>query len=479
MTITRSGETISSPWSIRSKGEALTIGKNKIREGAGSHRQRATTSFEYNFLVAVTLLLLAVGVVMVFSASWASAYFNSGDAGQPAAAQAGAAAGSGPETGYLPAAATDSCAQGGCKGDSYQYLWRELFFAGLGLVLMFGLARYDFTRLRKIAPALMVVCLGLLLLVFVPGFSSTSKGATRWIGFGTMTFQPSELTKLGVVLFLATMMYKRPRLLHDIKSLGPLLGLPLLAGFLILLQPDMGTAITIGLTVTMMLIIGGIRLKDMAIMGGAAAALGTIYVAIEPYRMARMTAFINPWADASESGFQIIQAMVAMGSGGLFGVGVGQSIQKFNYLPEAHTDMILAIIGEELGLVGILGVVILYVALAYAGFRIALKCDNLFGKYLAAGITSLLVSQAAVNLCAVTGLLPLTGIPLPIISYGGSSLVVILSGIGIMLNIAVNPRGKIATVPERKHRATAGSDSRGRDGRPSRAGAGYRRRAEG
>ncbi|MHB1390484.1 MAG: putative lipid II flippase FtsW [Thermoleophilia bacterium] len=449
--------------------------------GTGSHRQRATASFEYNFLVAVTLFLLAVGVVMVFSASWASAYFNSGAAPQPVTTQtqADAAAGSGPETGYLPAQSTDSCAQGGCKGDSYQYLWRELIFGGVGLLLMFGLAHYDFTRLRKIAPALMVVCLGLLLLVFVPGFSSASKGASRWIGFGPLTFQPSELTKLGVVIFLATMMYKRPRLLYSIKSLGPLLGLPLLASILILRQPDMGTAITIVLTVTMMLIIGGIRLKDMAIMGGIAATAGSLYVAIEPYRMARMTAFINPWADASASGFQIIQAMVAMGSGGLFGVGIGQSIQKFNYLPEAHTDMILAIIGEEVGLLGILGVVLLYVALAYVGFRIALKCDNLFGKYLAAGITSLLVSQAAVNLCAVTGLLPLTGIPLPIISYGGSSLVVILSGIGILLNIAVNPRGKIATVPERKNRAAADSDSRGRDGRPSRAGAGYRRRAQG
>lgn len=429
--------------------------------------------------MAVTLFLLAVGVVMVFSASWASAYFSGGEAGQAAKVQTGAASGSGSENGNLTGAASDSCAGGGCKGDSYQYLWRELAFAGLGLILMFGLARFDFTRLRKIAPGLMILCLGLLLLVFVPGFSSASKGATRWIGFGPLTFQPSELTKLGVVLFLATMMHKRPRLLGDIKSLGPLLGLPLLAGFLILLQPDMGTAVTIGLTVTMMLIIGGIRMKDMAIMGGAAATVGLIYVAMAPYRMARLTAFINPWADARESGFQIIQSMVAMGSGGLFGVGVGQSIQKFNYLPEAHTDMILAIIGEELGLMGILGVVLLYVALAYAGFRIALKCDNLFGKYVAAGITSLLISQAAVNLCAVTGLLPLTGIPLPIISYGGSSLVVILSGIGILLNIAVNPRGKIATVPERKNRVTAGSDSRGRNGRPSRTGTGYRRRAEG
>lgn len=413
------------------------------KPGKAASRKRVDGSFEYTFLATVTLILLAAGTVMVFSASWASAFF-------------------------------------GENQDSYFYLKRELIFGALGLFLMFGLARYDFLRLRKAAPALLVVSLALLLLVFIPGFGTSAKGATRWIGMGPATFQPSELAKLAVVIYVASMMYKRPRLLRDLRTLAlPVLGLPVLASLLVLAEPDMGTAITMIVTVAAMLLVGGVRLKDMALLGGIAGILGLAFVAMAPYRMARLTAFLNPWEDARESGFQIIQSLVALGSGGLFGVGIGQSIQKFNYLPEAHTDMILSIIGEELGLIGVLGVVILFVAFAYVGFRIALNCDNPFGKYLAAGITSLLVSQAAVNLCAVTGLLPLTGIPLPIISYGGSSLVVILSGIGILLNIAINPRGKIATAPQRKLSTIEGGNSRGRDGRPSGSGAGHRRRAQG
>lgn len=391
-------------------------------------------------------MLMAVGVVMVFSASWSTAFS--------------------PENG---SAAT---------GDAYFYLKRELIYAALGLALMFGLARYDFTRLRKKAPALIVASLVLLFLVLFIGASA--KGAKRWIAFGPVTFQPSELAKLAVVLYVAALMYKRPRLLRDIRSLAlPVLGLPLLACLLILVEPDMGTAITIVLTVAGMLVVGGVRSKDLAILGAGAGAAGFLFVAMAPYRMARMTAFINPQADPQDSGFQIIQSMVALGSGGLFGVGIGQSIQKFNYLPEAHTDMILSIIGEEAGLMGVLLVVILFAAVAYMGYRIALKCDNLFGKYVAAGITSLLVSQAAVNLCAVTGLLPLTGIPLPIISYGGSSLVVILSGIGILLNIAVNPRGKIVAAPQRKFSKIKGSGGGGRNRRPSGSGTGGRRSAQG
>ncbi|MBE0429130.1 MAG: putative lipid II flippase FtsW [Thermoleophilia bacterium] len=412
-------------------------------KGTSSTRpQRA--SFEYTFLVTLTLILLAVGIVMVFSASWASAYFAEGE------------------------------------GDSYLYLKRELLFASLGLILMFGLARFDFTRLRKAAPLLMLLSLSLLFLVFIPGVGVTAKGATRWIGYGPAAFQPSELAKLAVVLYVATVMFKRPRLLGDLKSLFlPVLGLPVLACLLVLFQPDMGTAIIIVLAMAGMLVIGGARKKDIAVMGGVAAVLGFAYVALAPYRMARLTTFIDPWSDPRESGFQIIQSMVALGSGGIFGVGIGESIQKFNYLPEAHTDMIVAIIGEELGLLGVLGVVFLYAAFAYVGYRIALNCDNPFGKYLAAGLTSLMVGQAAVNLGAVTGLLPLTGIPLPIISYGGSNLIVMLSGIGILLNIAVNPRGKIATVPQRKLRAVKGGDGGRRYRGASRPGAGNRRSAQG
>lgn len=417
--------------------------KKKEKKKGGGRVRRSYGSFEYTFLVTVTLVLLAMGVVMVFSASWARAYF-------------------------------------GENQDSYYYLKRELVFVALGLVCMFGLARFNYTRLRQIAPVLMAVSVGLLLLVFIPGIGVSAKGATRWVGLGVANFQPSELAKLAVVLYVAAVICVRPRLLSGLKEMAlPVLAPPALACGLILFEPDMGTTITIVAAVTGILLAGGIRLRDLSFLGALAGTLGLAAVLIAPYRVARLTAFINPWEDARESGFQIIQSLVAMGSGGLFGVGIGESIQKFNYLPEAHTDMILSIIGEELGLIGVMLVVLAYAAFAYIGYRIALNCRDLFGKYLAAGITTLLVSQAAINFCAVMGLLPLTGIPLPMISYGGSSLVVILSGIGIMLNIAINPRGKVAATPERKFRTIDGGNRSGRDRRSPGARAGSRRRAHG
>ncbi|GBE57954.1 lipid II flippase FtsW [bacterium BMS3Abin01] len=425
---------------IRKKKAGNRGERGKKKPPAG--RREAVGSFEYTFLVTVTLMLLAVGVVMVFSASWANAYFG--------------------------------------NQDSYFYLKRELIYALIGLVLMFALARFDFMRLRKLSPLLMLVSVGLLVLVFIPGFGSCAKGACRWLGFGPFTFQPSELAKLSTVLFVAAVLQSRPRLLASVKDmLLPLLALPAVACVLILVEPDMGTAIAIMVTVAAMLFIAGTRLRDLALMGAVTSLAALPFIILFPYRMARITAFINPWQDARDSGFQVIQSLVALGSGGLFGVGIGKSIQKFSYLPEAHTDMILSIIGEEMGLIGVLVIIAAYAALAYVGFRIALQSKNLYGKYVAGGITSLLISQAVINACAVMGLLPLTGIPLPIISYGGSSLVVILSSIGILLNIAVNPRGKIAARPSRKFRAIEGGNrSRGHGRAPgSRSGAG--RRAQG
>ncbi|MFA5801936.1 MAG: putative lipid II flippase FtsW [Thermoleophilia bacterium] len=417
--------------------------RKKKSKGKGRGSREGAASFEYTFLVAVTLVLLAVGVVMVFSASWANAYF-------------------------------------GENKDSYYYLKRELFFAALGLVFMFVMAKTDYSRLRKAAPVLMVVSLGMLLMVFIPGIGYCAKGACRWVGAGSATFQPSELAKLAVILYVSTIMYTRPRLLGGIKRFAlPIMGLPVLACLFILAEPDMGTTITIVITLAGMLLVGGVRMRDMAALAAGAGVLGLAFVAMAPYRVARFTAFLDPYEDAHGSGFQIIQSLVALGSGGVFGVGIGKSIQKFNYLPEAHTDMILSIIGEEVGLLGVLAVIILYGAFAYVGFRIALRSRDLFGKYVAAGITSLLVGQAAVNLCAVTGIMPLTGIPLPIISYGGSSLVVMLASIGILLNIAVNQRSRIAAAPNRKFRAIEGGNSRRGDGRSSRTGPGSRRRVIG
>lgn len=412
------------------------------RRGAEAARQ-GRNSFEYTFLVTVTLILVAAGIVMVFSASWARAYFDENQ-------------------------------------DSYYYLKRELIFAALGLALMFAMARVSYQRLRQLAPALMIASAGLLLLVFIPGIGVSAKGASRWIGLGLASFQPSELAKLAVVIFLAAVMYSRPRVLGSLRDMTlPLLLPPVLVCALVMAQPDMGSTIIIVTATASMLLVGGARLRDMALLGLAATVIGVAFAAMAPYRVARLTAFLNPWDDARESGFQIIQSLVALGSGGLFGVGIGESIQKFNYLPEAHTDMILSIIGEELGLVGVAGVVLAYGAFAYVGFRIALRSRDLFGKYLAAGITSLLVSQAAINFCAVMGLLPLTGVPLPMISYGGSSLVVILISIGILLNIAINPRSQIAAASRRKLKAIEGGNRGRRHGRSPGAGSRPRRSAHG
>jgi cell division protein FtsW len=388
------------------------------------------------------MILLAFGVVMVFSASWASSYL-------------------------------------GENRDSYFYLKRELIFASAGLVLMFLMARFDYTRLRRIAPFLMIVSLGLLLLVFLPGAGASAKGARRWLDFGLLSFQPSELAKLAVILYVAAVMYARRQLLTSLREMFlPLLLMPVLACGLVLIEPDMGTAITICVTLVGMLIMGGVRLRLLtlpALVGGLVAALSVL---VSPHQAARITAFLDPWKDAQGSGYQVIQSWVALASGGLLGVGIGNSVQKYDWLPEHHTDMILSIIGEELGLAGVLAVLAAFATFAFIGYRIALKCCDPFGKYLAAGITTLMVSQAAVNFCAVTGMLPLTGVPLPIISYGGTSLVVILTSIGILLNVAINPRSKIAAPGKRKFKAIEGGNRGRRHRRALGASAGSRRRAQ-
>ncbi|MHB0915492.1 MAG: putative lipid II flippase FtsW [Thermoleophilia bacterium] len=428
----------------------------KKTAGKPGRKDRGEKSiFEYSFLMVLTFLLLAFGVVMVYSASWAQGFFTG------------------------PDGMTEN-------PDSYHYLKRELVFAALGLAAMLFMAKVDYRKLRHAAPMLMWVSIGLLGLVFIPGIGIEQNGARSWIGSSAViTFQPSELAKLATVIFIATRLYQKPRLLGSfMKMLGPVLGLPIIALLLITAEPDLGTASILLLTILMMLIVGGVRLR---IIGGIFAGMGMLAMVslmLFEHQRERMASyfdsllhfwdisFIRSWSLAQDAGFQLVQSLVAMGSGGLLGVGLGESIQKFNYLPEAHTDMILPIIGEELGLVGVMAVVIGFTALAYIGFRIALKCNDRFGKFLAAGITSLLVGQAAINVSAATGILPLTGIPLPLISYGGSSLVVILAAIGILLNISVNKRGRVVTA---RFKTIEGGNRSRRDGRPS----GSRARARG
>ena len=380
---------------------------------------------ESSVLILVTLGLVAFGLVMVYSATSASAAL--------------------------------------ANGDPAYYLKRQGVYAFLGLVLLVVLSRVDFRALRALAPALVVTSIGLLLAVLVLG--QATNGARRWISFGPAAFQPSELAKLALAVWAASYLARRraPRTLSELWR--PIGLLTVVFCGLILVEPDLGTAIAIVAMLAAMLLVSGTPGRTLGAGLGIAATLGLFAVWLEPYRRARLFSFLNPWQDAQGAGFQTVQAMIGLGSGGIFGVGLGQSVQKANYLPEAHTDMIFAIIGEELGLVGATAVIAAYCAFAYAGLKIALDCKDPFGKRLAAGLTALVCGQAAINLAAVMGLAPLTGIPLPFVSYGGSSLVVGLACVGILLNIAANAGSRSASVPDRGRRDGGARPARARSRR--------------
>ncbi len=372
-------------------------------------------------MILVTLALVAFGLVMVYSATSAPA------------------------------------AVGG--GNPNYYVERQGICAVIGIVLMVLAQRWDYRRLRLLAPMLVLVSLGLLAIVLVIG--PPVNGARRWISLGPAVFQPSELAKLALAIWAAGYLsrHRAPRTLHELwRPIGLLTGV---YAMLLIAEPDLGTAIALVLMLGAMLLIAGTPFRVLGPAVGIAVGLGTLAIWLEPYRRARFFAFLHPWHDAQGTGFQIVQAMVGMGSGGFFGVGLGQGVQKIFYLPEAHTDMMLANIGEELGLVGVTAVIFAYLAFAYAGLRVALGCRDPFGKRLAVGLTVLVCGQAFVNIAAVMGVAPLTGIPLPFLSYGGSSLLVLLASVGILLNIA--QRGDAATASVR--------DRGRRDGRPRAVGA--------
>jgi len=374
---------------------------------------RRSSGLDYHLLVLVTLGLVAFGLVMVYSASSARA-----------------------------ALAAD---------DPAFYLKRQALYALAGIVALVLLSRMDYRRLRFAVAPLLFGSFALLVAVLVLG--TPVNGARRWLSLGPATLQPSELAKLALVLWLAAYLARRPAP----QSLGELLrpiGLVVGAAFaLVIVEPDLGTAIAIAIMASAVLLVAGTRLPTLA----AAGALGFFLVAaaiwLEPYRRERVLSFLDPWQDPEGAGFQSVQAMIALGSGGFFGNGLGESVQKVYYLPEASTDMIFAIVGEELGLLGAFAVIVAFVVFGYAGFNIALGCRDPFGKLLAAGVTALVCGQAAVNVSAVMGLAPLTGIPLPFVSYGGSSLVVGLASVGILLNIAVSDAaGARAEMPGRRRR---------------------------
>jgi len=404
-------------------------------------------TLERQLLLLVPLALTAFGLVMVYSATSAPAALG--------------------------------------NGNPVAYLERQAAYALIGIGLMVAAARSDFRKLRALAPSLVVSALGLCLVVLAIG--ERINGARRWIGVGPVAFQPSELAKLAVLVWCAGYLARKPppRTLRDLaRPVGTLVGLFCV---LVLVEPDLGTAITIVVMVGAMLLVAGTPLPTLAGAYGIVFAFAAIASWASPYRRARLLVFLNPWKDPTNNGLQNVQALISLGSGGVFGRGLGEGVLKNRYLPEAHTDMIFAVIGEELGLIGVSLVIAAYCAFAYAGLRLALTCKDPFGKRLAAGITALITGQAAINLAAVVGLAPLTGIPLPFVSYGGSSLVIALLSVGILLNIArghgraeaapVSDRGRGHGGSRRPVARGGGSTSRARGGSDVRRVAGSRRGA--
>jgi cell division protein FtsW len=406
-----------------------------------SRAKRAPMTFEHSMLRTATLCLIAFGAVMVYSASSGTSLLNGG-------------------------------------GDSSEYLKRYLMSAAIGLGALSFFSRNGVEAAKRYTPALLAVSIAGLVLVLMPGFGIEANGARRWLGAGPLQIQPSELAKLALVLYSAGLIAAKPKRIRSLKGVRPLILVAAVMALLIIAEPDLGTAIVISLTLGALLVVSGVKMRHLGTLFGALFLCVLLVALLEPYRRARLTAFLDPWADAHGSGFQSVQAMIAIGSGGPFGAGLGQSVQKLFYLPEAHTDMILAVIGEELGFVGIAGVLFLYGMIAYAGLRAARMARDLYSKLLAAGITSVILIQATVNFFAVLGVLPLTGVPLPFISYGNSNLVVLLAGMGILINVAQRPAAKSKLRVIRKE--DADSRDRGRGHRRARgAGAGGRRRAAG
>jgi cell division protein FtsW len=326
-------------------------------------------------------------------------------------------------------------------GSSWFVFKRQLLWLVLGVAVLAVTLRVDYRVWRRWAAPLLGVAGLLMVLVLVPGIGIRVGGSSRWLGMGSLRVQPSELLKLAILLFAADLLGRRTeRGGEPDAGVRPLLVVFGLAAVLLLLQPDLGTTLIAGWIVLVVLFVAGVRLPTMAVLVSAAAACTLVLTKLEPYRWRRMTSFVDPWADATNTGYQAAQGLVALGSGRLTGVNLGASRAKWGFLPAAHTDFIFAIVGEELGLVGSLAVIALFAAFAVLGVRAALRAPDRFGTLVAAGATGWVVGQAVLNVGAVIGILPITGVPLPFVSAGGSALVVTMAAVGILLNVARQPR---------------------------------------
>jgi cell division protein FtsW len=407
--------------------------------------RRRPPPLEHRILITATLCLLAFGAVMVYSAS----------------SPVGVLSGGGTGTGEFV---------------------RYLMFGALGLAAMHVLSRQGVELFTpRLVNVLLIGSYALLLLVLMPGFGVVVNGARRWFAAGPIQFQPSELMKLALVLWVARYLADHPKRIRGLRqAVAPIAVLAGPACLLIVVEPDLGTALVVALTIAALLIAAGMPLRYVGLLA-AVVALGVVLLAMaQPYERARLTSFLHPWAAATKSGpgYQAVQGQIALGSGGLFGVGLGRSVQKIFYLPEAQTDFILAVIGEELGVLGILGVICLYGMIAYAGLRTARRATDRYAKLLATGLTSLILCQGILNIFVVLGLAPLTGVPLPFISYAPTNLCVMLAGVGLLLNIG-RPRTRLRVVQPSKGDPAADRDRRRRDRGARRARAGDSRRAAG
>jgi len=321
--------------------------------------------------------------------------------------------------------------------DQFYYLKRQAVWALLGFIALQITMRIKYWKYKEIIPVILMVCLSTLVIVLIPGIGIVVNDSRRWLGIGIARFQPSELSKICVIIFLAWFLEKKgPRIKSFTKGVVPTLLIVSVVCGLILFEPDLGTAVLIGVTGVAMLFVAGLTIPHLftLMMGGGVALAAAIY--FKPYRMLRFLSFLNPWADPTGSGYQIIQALYALGPGGLIGLGLGNSRQKLLYLPEPHTDFIFSIVGEELGFIATALVVSAFLILAMRGFRIAMRAPDAFGSFLAAGITFMIMIQVAINILVVTATIPVTGMTLPLISSGGSSLFITMSMIGILLNIS-------------------------------------------
>jgi cell division protein FtsW len=430
-----------------------TRGATAQRSRTKAPTRRVPPPLEHRILMTAALCLLAFGAVMVYSAS--------------------------SPLGVL----------GGHGGTGTGQFIRYLVFGGAGLVAMYVLERRGLELFnRRLTKLLLLGSTCLLLLVLVPGFGVSILGARRWFAAGPIQFQPSEVMKLALILYVAGYLADHPKRMRSFRSaIAPIAVVVGPACLLIVVEPDLGTTLVVVASIAALLIASGMPMRYLALLAGIAFLVGAIFVLAQPYQQARLTSFLHPWSSKSTAGFQAVQGQIALGSGGLIGVGLGHSVQKIFYLPEAQTDFILAVIGEELGVLGVFGVVFLYGMVAYAGLRTARRAATRYAKLLATGLTSLILCQGILNIFVVLGLAPLTGVPLPFISYAPTNLCVMLASVGLLLNLArpgarqlkmVDPKRTSRRAPATSDAATD-RDRRRRDRRTRRSGAGGSRRAAG